>query len=78
MQTRIMNDREVKVIPTEVGQIYHDLLTRENRGVVIFETWRRPDGSLYMTSRKKNKQELANDKAAMLNNCVSDWKKVWN
>ena len=73
MQTRIMNDREVRVIPTTTGQIYHDLLTRENRGVVIFETWRRPDGSLYMTSRKKNKQELANDKAAMLQACISDW-----
>lgn len=73
MQTRIMNDREVRVIPTDIGQIYHDLLIRENRGVVIFETWRRPDGSLYMTSRKKNKQELANDKAAMLQACISDW-----
>ena len=73
MQTLIRNGREVRVIPTEIGQIYHDLLTRENRGVVIFETWRRPDGSLYMTSRKKNKQELANDKAAMLQACISDW-----
>ena len=73
-----MNNREVRVIPTSVGQIYHDLLRREKRGVVIFETWRRPDGSLYMTSRKKNKQELSKDKAVMLNECISDWKRVWN
>ena len=52
-------------------------LQEENRRVVVFETWQRPDGSIYMTSRKKNKQEFAADKAAMLNECVSDWKKVW-
>ncbi|MCH5431079.1 DUF1408 domain-containing protein, partial [Lactococcus lactis] len=78
METTIINGRKVRLIPTPVGQIYHDLIKRENRGVVVFETWERPDGSLYMTSRKKNKQELAADKAAMLNECISDWKKVWN
>ncbi|AFR52601.1 hypothetical protein DS38502_08 [Lactococcus phage 38502] len=77
METTIINGRKVRVLPTNVGQIYHDLIKRENRGVVVFETWERPDGSLYMTSRKKNKQELAADKAAMLNECISDWKKVW-
>ncbi|MCG1000338.1 DUF1408 domain-containing protein [Lactococcus lactis] len=77
METTIINERKVRVLRTTVGQIYHDLIKRENRGVVVFETWQRPDGSLYMTSRKKNKQELAEDKSAMLNECISDWKKVW-
>ncbi|MGO1795857.1 MAG: DUF1408 domain-containing protein, partial [Lactococcus cremoris] len=54
METTIINGRKVRLIPTPVGQIYHDLIKRENRGVVVFETWERPDGSLYMTSRKKN------------------------
>ena len=43
METTIINGRKVRVLPTNVGQIYHDLIKRENRGVVVFETWQRPD-----------------------------------
>ena len=76
MQTAIINGRKVRVLPTTVGQIYHDLIKRENRGVVVFETWQRPDGSLYMTSRKRISKSMLLIKLQCLTNVFQTGKSL--
>lgn len=76
METTIINGRKVRVLPTPVGQIYHDLIKRENRGVVVFETWERPDGSLYMTSRKRINKSLLLIKLQCLTNVFQTGKSL--
>lgn len=63
IELKTINGIERRVISTDYGVRYDDLVSRQYGENTVKDTFQRPDGSQYMLSRALNARELAERRA---------------